>query len=133
MTRSPFDGLQASTLDAIHEAAITITSELSLPIVLNRIVALARDLAEARYAALGIPDPKNEHLVQFITSGMDEHQKIAVGDLPVGKGLLGALLEPDAKPIRVANITEDPRSAGFVPGHPRMSSFLGVPIRCQKA
>ena len=129
MTRSPFDGLQSTTLDAIHEAALTITSELSLPIVLNRIVALARDLVEARYAALGIPDPKNDHLVQFITSGMDEHQKIAVGDLPIGRGLLGALLEPDAKPIRLTNIADDPRSVGFVPGHPRMSSFLGVPIR----
>jgi signal transduction histidine kinase len=129
MTRSPFDGLQSTTLDAIHEAALTITSELSLPIVLNRIVALARDLVEARYAALGIPDLKNDHLVQFITSGMDEHQKIAVGDLPIGKGLLGALLEPDAKPIRIASIADDSRSVGFVPGHPRMSSFLGVPIR----
>jgi signal transduction histidine kinase len=129
MARSPFDGLQPTTLDAIHEAALTITSELSLPIVLNRIVALARDLADARYAALGIPDSKDDHLVQFITSGMDEHQKIAVGDLPVGKGLLGALLEADAKPIRVANLADDPRSVGFVPGHPRMTSFLGVPIR----
>ena len=129
MTRSPFDGLQSATLDAIHEAALTITSELSLPIVLNRIVALGRDLVNARYAALGIPDSKNEYLVQFITSGMSDKQHTNIGDLPIGKGLLGALLQKDAKPIRLANIDNDPRSSGFVAGHPMMTSFLGVPIR----
>jgi signal transduction histidine kinase len=129
MTRSPFDGLQSATLDAIHEAALTITSELSLPIVLNRIVALGRDLVNARYAALGIPDSKNEYLVQFITSGMSDKQHTNIGDLPIGKGLLGALLQKDAKPIRLANIDNDPRSSGFVTGHPMMTSFLGVPIR----
>jgi signal transduction histidine kinase len=117
------------TLDAIHEAALTITSELSLPVVLNRIVALARDLAQARYAALGIPDTNSTHLVQFITSGLTPEQHQHLNKLPVGKGLLGALLEPDARSIRIKNIADDPRSSGFVPHHPHMTSFLGVPIR----
>lgn len=129
MARSSFAQLPPGTLDAIHEAALTITSELSLPLVLNRIVTIARGLVTARYAALGIPDSTGEHLVQFITVGMTPEQQQHIGNLPVGKGLLGALLEPDAKSIRLKNLNEDPRSVGYVKQHPHMTSFLGVPIR----
>jgi signal transduction histidine kinase len=51
-----------------------------------------------------------------------------IGDLPAGKGLLGALIE-DPHPIRLRRIAEDQRSAGFPSHHPPMTSFLGVPIR----
>lgn len=129
MPGTSFGQLSPGTLDAIHEAALTITSELSLPVVLNRIVTLARELVNARYAALGIPDPTGDHLVQFITSGMSVEEQHHVGSLPMGKGLLGALLEPDAGPIRLKNLNKDARSVGFVRHHPRMTSFLGVPIR----
>jgi signal transduction histidine kinase len=126
---SQFAGLPPGAFDTIYEAALTITSELSLPIVLNRIVGLARDLVQARYAALGIPDPTGSHLVQFITSGMENEIHGATGNLPAGKGLLGALLEPGARPIRIESIAEDPRATGFPDDHPVMTSFLGVPIR----
>jgi signal transduction histidine kinase len=129
MTRSTFGHLPPRTLDAIHEAALTITSELSLPVVLNRVVTIARDLVQARYAALGIPDPTGSNIVQFITSGMTPEEEHAIGNLPVGRGLLGELLEPDARPIRIASIADDPRSVGFPPNHPPMTSFLGVPLR----
>jgi len=129
MPGTPFGQLSPGTLDAIHEAALTITSELSLPVVLNRIVTLARELVNARYAALGIPDPTGTHLVQFITSGMSPEEQRRLGSLPMGKGLLGALLKPDAEPIRLKDLNADPRSVGFVKHHPRMRSFLGVPIR----
>jgi signal transduction histidine kinase len=122
-------GLTSQSRDAIREAALTITSELSLPILLNRIVGLAREMSGARYAALGVPDPTNTHLVQFITSGMDETQMSHMGGLPVGEGLLGELLKPSAEPIRIANIGDHPSSAGFSDQHPHMTSFLGVPIR----
>jgi signal transduction histidine kinase len=129
MDQSIPGGLTSQSRDAIREAALTITSELSLPILLNRIVGLAREMSGARYAALGIPDPTSSHLVQFITSGMDEEAIGRMDELPVGKGLLGELLKPDARPIRTPNIVEHPASAGFCPHHPRMTSFLGVPIR----
>jgi signal transduction histidine kinase len=122
-------GLTPQSRDAIREAALTITSELSLPILLNRIVGLAREMSGARYAALGIPDPTNSHLVQFITSGMSDEELSRMDSLPVGAGLLGELLKPDAKPIRTASIVDHPSSAGFCPHHPHMTSFLGVPIR----
>ncbi len=129
MIGSPFESMSAGILDAIHEAALTITSELSLPVVLNRIVGLARELAQARYAALGIPDPSGSHLVQFVISGMTKEEQHQIGSLPVGRGLLGALLEPDARSIRLRDIADDPRSVGVPEGHPAMTSFLGVPIR----
>jgi signal transduction histidine kinase len=129
MAQSIPGGLTSQSRDAIREAALTITSELSLPILLNRIVGLAREMSGARYAALGVPDPTNSHLVQFITSGMSDEELSKMDGLPIGEGLLGELLKPDARPIRTANITEHPASAGFCAHHPRMTSFLGVPIR----
>ncbi len=129
MTIPSTDNLPPPMLDSIYEAALTITAELSLPIVLNRIVALARDLVKARYAALGIPDATGKHLVQFITSGLDEEQQSKIATTPVGRGLLGELLQVDARPIRLSHIADHPRSAGFPEHHPVMTSFLGVPIR----
>ena len=123
------DELPVEKFDAIYEAALTITSELSLPIVLNRIVVLARDLVQARYAALGIPDSSGDHLVQFITSGISSEEQAHIGSLPHGHGLLGALLEPNAQPVRLSNMLEDARHQGFPENHPQMRSFLGIPIR----
>jgi signal transduction histidine kinase len=130
MTDSP--GSRPSTeqlraqLGAFNEATLTITAELTLDRVLQRIVHLARELANARYAALGIPDGRGG-LEQFLTSGMDEGQVARMGPPPRGIGLLGALMH-STKPIRVANIADDARAAGFSENHPRMTSFLGVPI-----
>ncbi len=113
-------------LGAFNEATLTITAELALDRVLQRIVHLARELVNARYAALGIPNNQGG-LDQFITSGMDEEEISRMGHAPEGKGLLGALLH-SLKPIRVACISKDPLSAGFCENHPAMISFLGVPI-----
>src|SRR4030043_157751 len=86
-------------LGSFNEATLTITAELALDRVLQRIVHLARELANARYAALGIPSA-NSGLEQFLTSGMDEAQVGRMGSEPEGKGLLGALMH-STKPIRV--------------------------------
>lgn len=119
--------LQRGALDSVHEAALTITSELSLPVVLERIVNIARDLAGARYAALAVPGPHGR-LEQFLVSGMSPEDQALVERQPEGKGILGLLLRPDAKPLRIANLADHPASVGFVAGHTPMSSFLGVPI-----
>src|SRR4029453_13079369 len=50
-----------------------------------------------------------------------------IGDPPHGRGILGVLIH-DARPLRLHDLSEDPRSVGFPPGHPPMRSFLGVPI-----
>ena len=114
-------------IQRLLEANRTIVSELSLPAVLRQIVESARQTAGARYAALGVIG-SDGLLEEFIHVGMDDTTVAAIGDLPKGRGLLGALIE-HPEPIRLPSITDDSRSAGFPPGHPPMTTFLGVPIR----
>jgi signal transduction histidine kinase len=105
----------------------SIVQELSLPAVLHRIIDTARDVADARYAALGVIGADGL-LEQFLHVGVDEETVQAIGELPKGRGVLGALIE-DPKPIRLTRIADDSRSSGFPDGHPPMTTFLGVPIR----
>lgn len=107
-----------------------IVGELNLPVVLKRIVQAARDLVHARYCALGVIGA-DDQLEQFIHVGMDDDTVAAIGELPKGRGLLGALID-DPRPIRRTEISDDPRSTGWPPGHPPMHTFLGVPIRSRE-
>lgn len=114
-------------LRAVSEAAVAITSELTLERVLQKIADSARDLVGAKYAALGVVDEEQRRLSSFVVSGITSEEAAAIGTRPRGLGLLGLLLQ-EPRPIRVRNIAEDPRSIGFPPHHPEMTSFLGVPI-----
>ncbi|MFC4783416.1 GAF domain-containing sensor histidine kinase [Nocardioides sp. MAHUQ-72] len=113
---------------ALLEAVVAISSDLDLHAVLTRIVEAASELTGARYGALGVVGPDGRGLVEFITTGLDEQQRARIGDLPHGRGILGLLIEhPEV--IRLEDLTAHPESFGFPPGHPPMSSFLGVPVR----
>ncbi len=114
-------------LRALLDAGIALSSELSLDAVLQKIVEAAADLTGARYAALGVIDPTGQTLERFVVTGIDEETQAAIGDLPRGRGILGALIE-EARPLRLDDLSKDPRSVGFPPNHPPMKSFLGVPI-----
>jgi len=114
-------------LRALLSANQAIVGNLSLPALLQRTVQAARELAHARYGALGVIDPAGG-LEQFVHVGIDEQTAAGIGHLPEGKGLLGALID-DPRPIRLRTMTSDIRSVGFPQGHPPMTSFLGVPIR----
>jgi signal transduction histidine kinase len=115
-------------LRGLLDAIIAVGSELSLPVVLRRITEAATDLVGATYGALGVLDEDNAGLAEFITVGLDHDTTEAIGDLPAGHGVLGLLIvEP--KPLRLPDLARHPDSFGFPPGHPPMTSFLGVPIR----
>jgi GAF domain-containing protein len=114
-------------LRALLEAGMALASELSLDSLLQRLTELAAELTGARYAALGVIDPSGSHLERFITFGVDDETRAEIGDPPHGRGILGALIT-DARPLRLHAISDDPRSVGFPPRHPPMSSFLGVPV-----
>jgi signal transduction histidine kinase len=115
------------TLKAVSDAVLAVASELSVEEVLQRLVHSARDLAEARYAALGLPDGEGG-FSQFLTSGMSDELVAAMGPLPRLHGLLGAMLETPYS-FRTPDIHEHPRFRGWWPSaHPDMRSFLGVPI-----
>ena len=110
------------------DAVVTVGSDLDLPAMLRRIVHSAVDLVDATYGALGVLDESRTRLAEFITVGIDEAGRRAIGDLPQGHGILGLLIV-DAKPLRLPDLSEHPDSYGFPPNHPPMRSFLGVPIR----
>jgi signal transduction histidine kinase/DNA-binding response OmpR family regulator len=114
-------------LQRLVEAGMLLHQELSLDLLLGRFVEVAAHLLEARYVALGVLAEDGQTLKNFITTGMTDAQREAIGPLPTGKGLLGALLA-EGRPLRLARLTEDPRSVGYPAHHPPMESFLGVPI-----
>ncbi|HEY7602927.1 MAG TPA: GAF domain-containing protein [Gaiellaceae bacterium] len=109
------------------DAGIAVTSELSLDGVLQRILDAAAELTSARYAALGVIDQSGRSLERFLTTGVDQETHEQIGELPQGRGILGVLIT-DAQPLRLHDLTGDPRAAGFPPHHPLMRTFLGVPI-----
>lgn len=113
-------------LHTMSDAILAISAELSWDAVLQKMVDAARELAGARYAALGIPDG-NGGFEEFITSGISDAQFAAIGPLPRTHGMLGAMLE-DIAPYRALDIQQDPRYLGWPATHPDMRSFLGVPI-----
>lgn len=132
-TRS-LQGLSAeltARVPQLLEAMRTVGAGLDLHLTLDRIVQTAAELADARYAAIGIIDDAGEGLTDFVTYGVTGKEHERIGALPDGhKGLLGALIH-DPEPLRLAGLTQDSRSAGFPPGHPSMRTFLGMPVRVQ--
>ena len=112
---------------ALLDAVAGLTAELSLDALLQRVVEVAAELTTARYVALGVIDPTGSKLERFVTTGIDAETHAAIGELPHGRGILGVLIR-DAKPLRLRDLSKDPRSVGFPPAHPPMRTFLGVPI-----
>ncbi|MBJ7472801.1 MAG: GAF domain-containing sensor histidine kinase [Solirubrobacteraceae bacterium] len=109
------------------EVGPELTSELDLPAVLDRLLETARELTGAQYAAIGVLDERRRTLEQFVTAGIDETTRAAIGALPRGHGILGLLIDRP-QPLRLDDVTQHPRSYGFPAGHPPMTSFLGLPI-----
>jgi signal transduction histidine kinase len=114
-------------LRALLRANQAITQQLELPLVLRKIVEVAVELVGAEYGALGVVDAHGG-LEQFVHVGMSKEDADRIGRFPEGHGLLGALID-DPRPIRLLDLSTDPRSSGFPAGHPAMDTFLGVPVR----
>src|SRR5512145_1017734 len=114
-------------LIALHKASLELVKDTSLDHLLERIAKVACEQADARYAALGVLDEDGK-LVKFITVGMTDDEIKLIDHPPVGRGLIGELMNTEV-PLRVPVIQEHPRSSGFPAHHPHMVSFLGVPIR----
>ncbi len=104
-----------------------LTTELDQRKVLDRVLETAREITGARYAAVGILNERRTELAQFLTSGIDEDARSAIGELPRGRGVLGALIA-EPRPLRLVDVGAHPSSYGFPLGHPTMRSFLGVPV-----
>jgi signal transduction histidine kinase len=124
--------LDSARLARLLDAGRALVAELDPLAVLDRILATAREVTGARYAALGILDDQRTALGQFITLGVDDQTRAAIGELPRGRGVLGVLIT-EPQPLRLTNVSQHPRSYGFPDGHPPMRGFLGVPIVIRSA
>ncbi|MEV5982331.1 GAF domain-containing sensor histidine kinase [Streptomyces sp. NPDC052114] len=116
-----------SGLNAVSSALLAMSRHLEVRDVLKTIVASARELLDAEYAALGVPDDHGG-FAQFVVDGVSDEQWKAIGPLPRQHGILAAMLQK-AEPERLADVREDPRFEGWPAAHPDMSDFLGLPIR----
>jgi transcriptional regulator with GAF, ATPase, and Fis domain len=101
---------------AVNEAGLALASNLSLEVVVQRIVDLARELVGARYAALSVLDPNGDTISQFFTSGISPEERAKMGSLPQGRGLLGVVLR-EKEVLRVADLSQHPASVGFLLCH----------------
>ena len=112
--------------EALVQAGLALASELSVPSVLRKIVELACDVTDANYGALGVLGPDGL-LEDLITTGISDQQRAAIRDLPLGKGLLGMMIN-QPRPVRLRSVTDDRQTVGFPANDPSMTSFLGVPV-----
>jgi signal transduction histidine kinase len=113
---------------SLLEAIVAISSDLDLHSVLDRIIVAACRITGAQYGAIGVIGQGGGDLVDFVTHGLTDDQRAAIGELPRGHGILGLLIE-HPEPLRLKNLHDHPQSYGFPPNHPPMESFLGVPVR----
>ncbi|MEU6176135.1 GAF domain-containing sensor histidine kinase [Streptantibioticus parmotrematis] len=111
---------------AVSSAVLAMSRHREVHDVLQTIVASARELLDARYAALGVPDDHGG-FAQFVVDGVSERQWKEIGPLPRQHGILAVMLR-EATPQRLADVREDPRFEGWPRTHPELSDFLGVPI-----
>jgi len=120
---------QNHELLALHDAALDVTAELSLEIVLRRVVEQAKNLVGAQYGALSVIDHSGR-ILSFVTAGISGEQRQAIGPPPIGHGLLGVTLREGHR-LRLNDLTKHPLAQGFPPNHPPMRSLLAVPIPCK--
>jgi two-component system, NarL family, sensor histidine kinase DevS len=123
----PDAALHEDRLRRLIEVGRALVAERDLETLLGRILEVAQELTGARYAALGILDESRRGLERFVTRGVDDATRAAIGDLPRGRGILGELIVHPV-PLRLHDVGEHPRSYGFPPDHPEMTTFLGVPV-----
>jgi len=111
----------------VSQAVLSVTRQMSVRDVLQVIVRSARSLVGARYAALGVPD-QGDSFAEFVVDGISGAEWAAIGPLPRRHGMLAVLLN-QGQPERLPDIRKDPRFEGWPAAHPKMSHFLGVPVR----
>jgi signal transduction histidine kinase len=131
VTVLPIDQIDdPALLRRLIRSMLILDGELNLPIVHRRLVEEACSLVNARYGALGVLNSDRTAIGQLLTVGLSEESQYEIGEQPTGLGILGLPIA-DPRPVRLADLTADPRRIGFPEHHPEMKSFLGVPVLVQ--
>lgn len=94
-------GMADRAVPGVLEVARSVLADLDVEVALERVLAAARELAQARYAALGVVDDSRSGLARFLTVGISEEERAEIGDLPRGRGVLGELIERP-QPLRLS-------------------------------
>ena len=115
-------------LRRLLEATLLLEQNLDLPALLHHVISEGCSMTGARYGALGVLNEDRSGLAEFLTVGLETEEEQRIGDRPTGLGVLGLLIS-DSRPLRLTNLGDHPDSFGFPPNHPKMESFLGVPIK----
>src|SRR3954451_13803139 len=89
-------------IEAVSAAVLAMNRRLEVREVLQTIVASARELLGAEYAALGGPDDHGG-FAQLVVDGVSDEQWKPIGPLPRQHGVLAAMLR-DAAPQRLADV-----------------------------
>lgn len=113
-------------VSTLISAGSAVSEELTLEAALHTIADVGRRLTGARFGAIGVLSPAGV-FERFIHVGMSGPEISAIGDLPVGRGVLGSVIATQ-HPIRLDDLTTEPLASGIPAHHPDMHSFLGVPI-----
>jgi signal transduction histidine kinase len=117
---------QDEIFERVSQVVLAVAGQLSVRDVLQMIVRSARSLAGARYAALGVPDDAGS-FAEFVVDGLTAREQEAIGPLPRQHGMLAVMLR-EGKPLRLADIRNDPRFWGWPRAHPELTDVLAVPI-----
>ena len=119
-------------LRGLLDAVVGIAGDLDLDSVLQRIVRVACQLADAQYGALGVlGSGSDRRLTAFVTHGLTDDQRTRIGELPRGHGILGVIID-SPEPLRLDHLGKHGRSYGFPANHPPMETVLGVPVRIRE-
>ncbi len=120
--------IETDKLRRLIDVGRSLVTELDFEAVLQLILTEAQVATGARYVALGVLNDRRTELDRFLTLGIDDTTRLAIGDLPRGRGVLGVLIK-EPRPLRLKTVGSHPQSYGFPAGHPPMTSFLGRPDR----
>jgi signal transduction histidine kinase len=113
-------------VEGLSAAVLAVAAHREVRDVLQTIVRTARDLLDADYAALGVPDDQGG-FAEFVVDGVSDEQWAAIGPLPRQHGMLGVMLS-DPAPQRLPDLRADPRFGWWPAAHPVLHGFLGMPV-----
>jgi signal transduction histidine kinase len=119
--------VQRDGVQGVLELARSVLEDLDVEVVLERVLVAARELTGAKYAAIGVLDEERAALARFVTLGLEPGGRARIGAPPHGRGVLGELIAHPV-PLRLDDVAAHPRSYGFPANHPKMHTFLGVPV-----
>ena len=113
-------------LRILHQSGLTLETEMDVDTLLDKLPLYQKDLIPSEMSVLYLLDKATKRISRFKQAGVDFQLFSDSGRLK-GKGVLDAVLR-EGKPVRLEDLSKDPRSVGFAEHHPQIRNVLGVPL-----